>query len=296
MSVSLQQALSNHRIASFDQIGVSKWTYLSYDSTNGWGVVKFEGICGFFQQFFRWLGCYGSTHLKTVARAIAAEPNVSAALLTKVQTSWQKAYPKEAFPTAPSQQQQAQGTSQPVELAFKMVGRTRVSIEVGDITKLRNVDAIVNAANLELSPGQGVCGAIYRAAGEAPFVECRRFSKQDVGQAVRTGAGNLIAQGIQGIIHAIGPNMHLKPKNPDQRLETAYGESLDRAWSAGYKTIAFPSISTGLYGFDFERGTRIALQVIHKLEKPDHFDAIRLIFLEQNLGQRAAQMLREYRE
>ncbi len=318
MSVTLQQALDAHQITDLSKISTSNWTYLSYDPTSGWDIVKFEGICGFFQQFFRWLGCYGSTHLKTVALAIVHEPNVSA-LLAKVQASWQKAYPTEAFPTAttsqpqeapavsaafpaaPSQTQEMPAVSapEPVEIASIRIKGTRISVEVGDITKLRNLGAIVNPANLQLVPGEGVSRAIYEAAGKdlfdklqkGPYMHC-----VNPGEACITGSGNL-DPGIKRIIHAVPPDGKKDSQNWEEILGSIYKKCLDLAKAQECESVAFPSLGTGR---PFDRATRAAIQAIRDYVEENKrlysFDQIRLIFWDPKqpeLGEQAKKILLE---
>jgi O-acetyl-ADP-ribose deacetylase len=154
-----------------------------------------------------------------------------------------------------------------------------ISIEVGDITECR-VDAIVNAANDFLRPGAGVCGAIHAAGGPAIAHECahviasRYPAGVPVGEAVATTAGRLSARWV---IHAVGPIFHHET-NSDALLADAYRNSLRLAGELGAQSIAFPAISTGIYGFPPERAAGIVWRTLSE-SAPD-LD-IRLVFFHE---------------
>ena len=133
----------------------------------------------------------------------------------------------------------------------------------GDITTLE-VDAIVNAANSGLRGGGGVDGAIHRAGGPQIMEACRKIGGCPTGEAVVTPGGNLKAKYV---IHAVGPVWNGGNKNEEELLASAYRNSLKRAVEKQIKTIAFPNISTGIYGFPKDRAAEIAIREVKKFLK-----------------------------
>ena len=138
------------------------------------------------------------------------------------------------------------------------VGPTRLDIIVADITTL-DVDAIVNAANRKLLGGGGVDGAIHRAAGPGLRAECAKLDGCDTGSAKITGGHQLKARHI---VHAVGPVWNGGGQNEDTLLAGCYRTALDLAAQARLSSIAFPSISTGVYGFPADRAARIAVGTV----------------------------------
>jgi len=134
----------------------------------------------------------------------------------------------------------------------------RLEITVGDITG-QVVDAIVNAANSTLLGGGGVDGAIHRAAGPGLLRECKGLGGCPTGEARITGGYNLPARHV---IHTVGPVWRGGGNDEERFLASCYRESFRLAAENGVKSIAFPSISTGAYGFPVERASRIALAEI----------------------------------
>ena len=154
------------------------------------------------------------------------------------------------------------------------IGTTRLEILRGDIT-LEKSDAIVNAANTQLAGGGGVDGAIHRAGGPSIMEECRKLRRCPTGHAVRTSAGNLRATWV---IHAVGP-IYTGLREDASQLASAYRDSLQRALEAGARTVSFPSISTGAYGYPVEAAAPIAISTVASVikDKPDAFDCIRFV-------------------
>jgi O-acetyl-ADP-ribose deacetylase (regulator of RNase III) len=137
-----------------------------------------------------------------------------------------------------------------------------IELVLGDITR-QAVDAIVNAANSTLLGGGGVDGAIHRAGGPAILDECRAIRAErgecPTGQAVLTGGGGLPARHV---IHAVGPVWHGGSRGEAELLASCYRNALRIAADRGFRTVAFPSISTGIYGYPVELAASTALSAV----------------------------------
>ncbi len=148
--------------------------------------------------------------------------------------------------------------SEPSGISKSVEGKT-IRLLRGDITR-EEVDAIVNAANSALMGGGGVDGAIHRAGGPQILEECKQIRAMQgqlpAGQAVITGGGNLKAQYV---IHTVGPIWRDGSCNEEETLASAYRESLKLAAQYELKTVSFPSISTGAYGFPLSKAAPIAI-------------------------------------
>jgi len=140
------------------------------------------------------------------------------------------------------------------------IGPCRLELVSGDITQ-QETDAIVNAANSRLAGGGGVDGAIHRAGGPRIMAETRAKYPQGcpTGEAVITGAGNLPATYV---VHTVGPIWHGGGRREAHDLANAYRRSLEVAVAQGCQSIAFPSLSTGAYGYPIECAARTALQTV----------------------------------
>ncbi|MFJ8629688.1 O-acetyl-ADP-ribose deacetylase [Streptomyces sp. NPDC093568] len=156
---------------------------------------------------------------------------------------------------------------------------TTIRLAQGDITR-ETADAVVNAANSSLLGGGGVDGAIHRRGGPAILAECRdlrasRYGKGlPTGQAVATTAGNLDARWV---IHTVGPVWSADEDRSDL-LASCYRESLRVADELGARTVAFPAISTGVYGWPMDDGARIAVETVR--DTPTSVEEVRFVLFD----------------
>ncbi|MES2332576.1 MAG: O-acetyl-ADP-ribose deacetylase [Bacteroidota bacterium] len=162
----------------------------------------------------------------------------------------------------------------------------RIAILNGDIIKLE-VDAIVNAANSSLMGGGGVDGAIHRAGGPAILEDCRKIVARQggckTGEAVITTAGKLAAKFV---IHTVGPVWNGGNRNEEIKLADCYRNSLQLAVDNDCRTIAFPNISTGIYGFPKELAAKISVTTVSEfLSSTDKIDRVIFVcFDSENFG------------
>ncbi|MBQ6158672.1 MAG: macro domain-containing protein [Thermoguttaceae bacterium] len=153
--------------------------------------------------------------------------------------------------------------------------QVKIHATFGDITKITFAEAIVNSSNQTLSPGdgKGVNGAIHRAAGKGLFAECQKLGGCKVGEAKITGAYNLPCKYV---IHTCGPVWHGGNKGEPALLANCYQNSLYAAMKHGIRSVAFPSISTGTYGFPVNKAAEIAVGTVCEfmMRYLDKFDLI----------------------
>ncbi len=158
------------------------------------------------------------------------------------------------------------------------INKGLLTLTEGDITK-QDTEAIVNAANKSLRGGGGVDGAIHRAGGPKILEECMKIGGCETGEAVLTTGGNLKAQYV---IHTVGPVYRDGLHNEAKLLGSAYQNCLKLASSKGIKSIAFPSISTGAYGYPLEKAAEIALKTaLTYLRKESSIESIRFVLFGQ---------------
>ena len=155
-----------------------------------------------------------------------------------------------------------------------------LQILLGDITKLKGFEAIVNAANTTLLGGGGVDGAIHRAAGPALLEECEGLGGCEPGQAKITSAYNLPCKYV---IHTVGPIWSGGDFGEAETLASCYTECLDLAKRKGIKSIAFPSISTGAYGYPVKKAAQVALETLrdYLIENGKCFDAVAWVLFDK---------------
>ena len=160
----------------------------------------------------------------------------------------------------------------------KKVNQTDITLVQGDITQQR-VSAITNAANSRLAGGGGVDGAIHRAGGPAIMAECDKIRREQggcpTGQAVITTRGDLYADHV---IHTVGPIWEGGMSGEPELLASCYRQSLKLAVENELKTIAFPSISTGVYGYPMEKAAIVAIETVTLfLEENEEFKEVRFV-------------------
>ena len=178
-------------------------------------------------------------------------------------------------------------------MAMRELHGVKVEGVEGNIADQSDMEAIVNAANAELRIGGGVAGAIHRAAGPSLEAECRPLAPIRPGEAVITGAHNLPNRYV---VHCLGPVYGIdKPSN--RLLASCYRNALQLAESYGIRSIAFPAISTGAFGYPLEPAARIALHtILEMLPELSTVDHIRLVLFGKADKQVCEQVLIELTE
>jgi len=174
----------------------------------------------------------------------------------------------------------------------KLINMTRLSLLQGDITR-QSTDAIVNAANSSLMGGGGVDGAIHRAGGPAILEECKqivsRQGRLPTGEAVITTGGNLKTRHV---IHTVGPVWHGGQSGEPELLASAYRQSLRVAVANGLKSVSFPSLSTGAYGYPVGLAAAVALEtVIDFLHQQESLEEVVFVLFNDATYQKYAQAL-----
>ncbi|MCD6486908.1 MAG: O-acetyl-ADP-ribose deacetylase [Syntrophobacterales bacterium] len=160
------------------------------------------------------------------------------------------------------------------------VNNAVIELVQGDITK-EETEAIVNAANSGLKGGGGVDGAIHRAAGPSIMEECRAIGYCPTGQAVVTGGGNLKAGHV---IHTVGPVYSGGNRGEADLLKSAYLESLKKVTQNGLKSVSFPAISAGIYGYPLTEAAYIALKtIINYVKNHEGIELVRFVLFSQNI-------------
>jgi len=158
------------------------------------------------------------------------------------------------------------------------IGNSYLELASGDITK-QKTEAIVNAANKRLAPGGGVAGAIHRAAGSDLWDECRKLGGCKTGEAKITGGYNLSAKYI---IHTVGPVYSGSSDDP-KYLASCYRESLKLSRENNIKSISFPALSTGYFGYPINDAARIAFEtIIDELSKQSKIELVKFVLYDSD--------------
>jgi O-acetyl-ADP-ribose deacetylase (regulator of RNase III) len=153
----------------------------------------------------------------------------------------------------------------------RTVGGVKIEVVQGDVTSQDDVDAVVNAANARLESGGGVAGAIHGAAGPGLAEEARPLGPIEPGEAVITGGHGLPNRYV---IHALGP-VYGQDQPEDELLANCYRNALALAEERGIESVAFPAISTGIFGYPLEEAAEVALQVV--IGEAENLQSVRLV-------------------
>ena len=164
------------------------------------------------------------------------------------------------------------------EAVSRTLGGVTVECRVGDIARQDDLEAVVNAANAELRTGGGVAGALHRAAGPGLAGEARPLAPIRPGEAVVTSGHDLPNRWV---IHCLGP-VYGRDEPADARLRSCYEEALDRAEEKEVRSVAFPALSTGAFGYPMEEAARIALEtVVARAPTLEHVRRVRFVLYDR---------------
>ncbi len=167
-----------------------------------------------------------------------------------------------------------------IDRSGEPAGAGSIELVLGDLTA-EHVDAVVNAANPELAGGGGVDGAIHRAGGPSILAECRRLGGCAPGDAKATGAGTLRARHV---IHAVGPVWRGGDAGERETLAAAHRRALELAAELGCRSVAFPAISCGVYGFPADLAAPVALRAVAEgLEAHPSLERCRFLFRDESV-------------
>lgn len=156
------------------------------------------------------------------------------------------------------------------------IGGSRLELVQGDISD-QETEAIVNAANKRLAPGGGVAGAIHRAAGSELWEECKKLGGCETGEAKLTDGYELPASYV---IHTVGPVYSGSPED-SRLLASCYRNSLEKAEEKGIKSVSFPALSTGAFGYPVDKAAEVALKtIVNYLEKGSPLELVRLVLFD----------------
>jgi O-acetyl-ADP-ribose deacetylase (regulator of RNase III) len=155
------------------------------------------------------------------------------------------------------------------------IGESLLELTTGDITK-QETEAVVNAANKRLAPGGGVAGAIHKAAGPELWEECKKLGGCKTGEAKITKGYDLPASYI---IHTVGPVYSGSPEDP-KKLAQCYRETLKLAEEHNIKSISFPALSTGYFGYPMEEAARIALKTVSEFLRKSKIQLVRFVLYD----------------
>lgn len=177
-----------------------------------------------------------------------------------------------------------------MDAARKLVGNGVIELVMGDITE-QDTDAIVNAANRTLLGGGGVDGAIHRAGGPEVLKECRELGGCDTGDAKLTTAGKMQAECV---VHTVGPVYRDGDHGEPHQLASCHRRSLEVALDHGAKSIAFPAISCGVYGYPVGDAAKIAIQtVVQFLREREAIDLVRFVLFDEHTFRAYSEALAE---